>query len=97
MVFLDPSGMTILGPEDFLATEEDTGKVKRVIDGRVSQTVLDVVVSTNDSRGLICIDSKINDNKTFVFLYFTKSSSEGLLVIIYEPIMSCNQARPNEA
>jgi len=67
--------MTFLGPDDFLVTEEDTGKVKRVIDGRVYQTVLDVDVSTNDSRGLIGIDSEIIDNKTFVFLYFTESSS----------------------
>jgi glucose/arabinose dehydrogenase len=73
--FSRPTGMTFLGPDDFLVTEEDTGKVKRVIDGRVSQTVLDVDVSTNDSRGLIGIDSKIVDNKTFVFLYFTESSS----------------------
>jgi glucose/arabinose dehydrogenase len=73
--FSRPTGMTFLGPDDFLVTEEDTGKVKRVIDGRVSQTVLDVDVSTNDSRGLIGIDSKIIDNKTFVFLYFTESSS----------------------
>lgn len=74
--FSRPTGMTFLGPDDFLVTEEDTGKVKRVIDGRVSQTVLDVDVSTNDSRGLIGIDSKIVDNKTFVFLYFTESYSE---------------------
>ena len=73
--FSRPTGMTFLGPDDFLVTEEDTGIVKRVIDGRVSQTVLDVDVSTNDSRGLIGIDSKIVDNKTFVFLYFTESSS----------------------
>jgi glucose/arabinose dehydrogenase len=73
--FSRPTGMTFLGPDDFLVTEENTGKVKRVIDGRVSQTVLDVDVSTNDSRGLIGIDSKIIDNKTFVFLYFTESSS----------------------
>jgi|SoiMetStandDraft_2_1073263.scaffolds.fasta_scaffold17610_2 aldose sugar dehydrogenase len=73
--FSRPTGMTFLGPDDFLVTEEDTGKVKRVIDGRVYQTVLDVDVSTNDSRGLIGIDSEIIDNKTFVFLYFTESSS----------------------
>jgi hypothetical protein len=33
--FSRPTGMTFLGPDDFLVTEEDTGKVKRVIDGRV--------------------------------------------------------------
>lgn len=74
--FSRPTGMSFLGPNDFLVTEEDTGKVKRVIDGRISQTVLDVDVSTNDSRGLIGIDSMIVANKTFVFLYFTESSSK---------------------
>jgi aldose sugar dehydrogenase len=74
--FSRPTGMSFLGHNDFLVTEEDTGKVKRVIDGRTSQTVLDVDVSTNDSRGLIGIDSTIVANKTFVFLYFTESSSK---------------------
>lgn len=74
--FSRPTGMSFLGPNDFLVTEEDTGKVKRVIDGRISQTVLDVDVSTNDSRGLIGIDSTIVANKTFVFLNFTESSSK---------------------
>jgi aldose sugar dehydrogenase len=74
--FSRPTGMSFLGPNDFLVTEEDTGKVKRVIDGRISQTVLDVDVSTNDSRGLIGIDSTIVANKTFVFLYFTESPSK---------------------
>jgi aldose sugar dehydrogenase len=73
--FSRPTGMSFLGPDDFLVIEEDTGKVKRVVDGQVSQTVLDVDVSTDDSRGLIGIDSNIIDNKTFVFLYFTESSS----------------------
>jgi aldose sugar dehydrogenase len=73
--FSRPTGMSFLGPNDFLVTEEDTGIVKRVIDGRVSQTILDVDVSTNDSRGLIGIDSKIVANNTFVFLYFTESFS----------------------
>ena len=74
--FSRPTGMSFLGPNDFLVTEEDTGKVKRVIDGRISQTVLDVDVSTNDSRGLIGIDSTNVANKTFIFLYFTESSSK---------------------
>lgn len=70
-----PTGISFLGPNDFLVIEEDTGKVKRVIDGQVSKTVLDVNVSTNDSRGLLGIDSITRDNKTLVFLYFTESSS----------------------
>lgn len=70
-----PAGLTFLAPDDFLVIEEDTGKVKRVIDGEVSQTILDLDVSTDDSRGLIGIDSYQNGSKTFVFLYYTESSS----------------------
>lgn len=70
-----PTGLTFLGPDDFLVIEEDTGKVKRVIDGEISQPILDLNVSTDDSRGLIGIDSNQNGSKTFVFLYYTESSS----------------------
>jgi glucose/arabinose dehydrogenase len=73
--FSRPTGISFLGPDDFLVIEEDTGKVKRIIDGNMPQTILDVEVSTNDSRGLIGIDSTIISNKTFVFVYFTESSS----------------------
>ena len=70
-----PTGISFLKPNDFLVIEEDTGMVKRVTDGEVSETVLTVDVSTDDSRGLIGIDSTIAEGKTFIFLYFTESSS----------------------
>ena len=65
---LRPTGLTFLGPDDFLVIEEDTGMVKRVIDGEITQTILDLDVSTADSRGLIGIDSYQNGSRTFVFL-----------------------------
>src|SRR6187200_1582186 len=52
-----PTGISFLAPNDFLIIEEDTGKVKRVINGQVTQTILDLPVSTTDSRGLLGIDS----------------------------------------
>ena len=70
-----PTGISFIGHDDFLVIEEDTGEVKRVVDGQVTQTILDLNVSTDDSRGLIGIDSVRNGNKTLVFLYFTESSS----------------------
>ena len=70
-----PTGLTFLGPGDFIVIEEDTGMVKRITNGEISQTLLDLDVSTDDSRGLIGIDSFHNGSKTFVFLYFTESSS----------------------
>ena len=75
--FSRPTGISFIGDNSFLVIEEDTGEVKQVIDGRVIQTILDLDVSTDDSRGLIGIDSFEDGNKTFVFLYFTESSSSG--------------------
>jgi glucose/arabinose dehydrogenase len=69
-----PTGISFIDNKDFLVIEEDTGKVKRVTDGQVAQTILDLNVSTDDSRGLIGIDSVRDGSKTFVFLYFTESS-----------------------
>lgn len=70
-----PTGITFIGPDEFLVIEEDTGKIKRVIDGQVTQTILDLNVATDDSRGLLGIDSTRNGNTTLVFLYLTESSS----------------------
>jgi hypothetical protein len=70
-----PTGLTFLGQDDFLVIEEDTGKIKRVIDGEITQTLLDLDVSADNCRGLIAIDSYQNGSKTFVFLYYTESSS----------------------
>ena len=72
--FTRPTGISFLGPNDFLVIEEDTGKVKRVVNGQPPQTILDVNVATSDSRGLLGIDSVVGSS-TFVFLYFTESSS----------------------
>ena len=70
-----PTGISFIDHDDFLVIEEDTGEVKRVIDGQVTQTILDLDVSTDDSRGLIGIDSASDGKKILVFLYFTESSS----------------------
>jgi aldose sugar dehydrogenase len=73
--FSRPTGISFLGSNDFLVIEENTGKVKRVVNGQSPQIVLDVNVATTDSRGLLGIDSVVAGNSTFVFLYFTESSS----------------------
>ena len=77
-----PTGLTFLGPDDFLVIEEDTGKVKRVIDGEITQTLLDLDVSTDDSRGLIGIDSYQNGSKTFVFLYILNHHHRVMAIVI---------------
>jgi aldose sugar dehydrogenase len=70
-----PTGLSFIDNNNLLVIEEDTGKVKQVIEGQDAQTILDLDVSTDNSRGLIGIDSIEDGNNTFVFLYFTESSS----------------------
>ena len=77
-----PTGLAFLDPNSFLVIEEDSGKVKRVIDGGIAQTILDLDVSSDDSRGLIGMDLYQNGSRTFVFLYYTESSSSGDGMII---------------
>jgi aldose sugar dehydrogenase len=48
-----PSSMAFLGPNDFLIAEKNTGKVKRVVNGVVQSTVLDLSVNNASERGLL--------------------------------------------
>jgi aldose sugar dehydrogenase len=50
-----PTSIAFLGPDDMLMLEKDTGKVKRVVDGAVSATVLDLAVNNFSERGLLGI------------------------------------------
>jgi len=48
-----PTSIAFIGPDDMLVLEKDTGKVKRVVDGVVSATVLDLAVNNFQERGLL--------------------------------------------
>ena len=50
-----PIGIAFLGPDDMLVLEKDTGQVKRVVNGVVDGTVLDLGVNRNSERGLLGI------------------------------------------
>jgi glucose/arabinose dehydrogenase len=50
-----PSTMAFLGPNDFLVLEKNTGAVKRVVNGSVQGTVLDLSVNNASERGLLGI------------------------------------------
>jgi glucose/arabinose dehydrogenase len=50
-----PTTMAFLGPNDFLVLEKSTGKVKRVVNGAVRATVLDLSVNGASERGLLGI------------------------------------------
>src|SRR5688572_4763091 len=50
-----PTSIAFLGDDDLLVLEKDSGKVKRVVDGDVTGTVLDLAVNNFSERGLIGI------------------------------------------
>jgi hypothetical protein len=71
-----PIGIAFLGANDMLVVEKNTGRVKRVVDGSVTTTVLDLGVNNNSERGLLSIalhpDFPRNPG---VYLYWTCRST----------------------
>jgi glucose/arabinose dehydrogenase len=72
----EPSSMAFLGPDDILVLDRDEGKVFRVTHGIQSDPLLDVNVATNGYRGLLGVADSVNQNNTYVFLYYTQSASQ---------------------
>jgi aldose sugar dehydrogenase len=50
-----PIGIAFLGSDDMLVLEKDSGRVRRVVGGVVTATVLDLGVNSNSERGLLGI------------------------------------------
>jgi glucose/arabinose dehydrogenase len=74
-----PTGMAFLGPDDILVIGKNTGKVTRIINGKILQEpLLDVNVANQVERGLLGIAVAKNDiaDKTYVFLYYTESEKQ---------------------
>jgi hypothetical protein len=71
-----PVNIGFLKKNDFLVTEKATGKVKRVVNGVVTATVLDLPVNSASERGLLglALHPKFKENH-FVYLYWTESST----------------------
>jgi len=71
-----PTSMAFLGPDDILVLEKATGQVRRVVDGAIQGTVLDLAVNSASERGLLGIalhpDFPANPG---VYLYWTESST----------------------
>jgi glucose/arabinose dehydrogenase len=74
--FTNPTGMAFLGPSDFFVIEKDSGRVRRVIDGVIQSTVLDLGVNFASERGLLGIalhpDFPFNPG---VYLFWTQSTT----------------------
>src|SRR5215218_7467479 len=73
-----PTTMAFLGPNDFFVLEKATGQVKRVVNGVVQGTVLDLAVNSGSERGLLGIalhpDFPSNPG---VYLFWTESTTGG--------------------
>jgi glucose/arabinose dehydrogenase len=71
-----PISMAFLGPNDFFVLEKATGQVKRVVNGMVQGTALDLAVNSGSERGLlgIALHPDFADNG-FVYLYWTESTT----------------------
>lgn len=74
--FVTPIQMAFLGSNDFLVLEKNTGKVVRVTDGAIQNTVLDLPVNFGSERGLLGIALHPNFPATpWVYLYWVESPS----------------------
>ncbi len=68
-----PTSIAFIEKDDFLILEKETGLVKRVIDRKISEPLLQLNVNGKDERGLLGIDIyKKNiqqDLRLFTFIY----------------------------
>ncbi|MCA1578725.1 MAG: PQQ-dependent sugar dehydrogenase [Acidobacteria bacterium] len=74
--FDQPIGIAFLGANDFFVLERATGKVKRIVNGVLHSTALDLPVNNASERGLlgIALHPRFAQNG-FVYLFWTESST----------------------
>jgi aldose sugar dehydrogenase len=79
------TSFAFIGANDFLILEKATGRVKRVTNGVVVATVLDLPVNSNSERGLlgIALDPNFASNGN-VYLYWTESSTGADSTVVTE-------------
>ena len=71
-----PTAFAFLGPDDLLVLEKNSGTVKRVVNGAVQDTVLDLAVNNASERGLLGIALHPNfPDDPGGYLYWTCSST----------------------
>jgi glucose/arabinose dehydrogenase len=71
-----PITIAFLGPNDILVSEKNTGQVKRIVNGSVQGTVLDLAVNFGSERGLLgsALHPAFPSNPS-VYLYWTESTT----------------------
>ena len=71
-----PTSFAFIGADDILVLEKNNGQVKRVVNGSVTDTVLDLAVNFASERGLLGIALHPAFPATpHVFLYWTESTT----------------------
>ena len=71
-----PTAMAFLGEDDFLILEKNTGRVKRVTNGTIVATAIDLHVNNNSERGLLGIALHPDfPGNPGVYLYWTESTT----------------------
>jgi glucose/arabinose dehydrogenase len=69
-----PTAMAFLDDNRTLVLEKDNGTVRLVEDGVLQEEpLLDVAVANENERGMLGIDVSVENDTTYVFLYFTES------------------------
>jgi glucose/arabinose dehydrogenase len=80
-----PTTMAFLGPNDFFVLEKASGQVKRVVNGVVQSTVLDLAVNSGSERGLLGIALHPDFPATpHVYLYWTESTTGADTTVLSE-------------
>jgi glucose/arabinose dehydrogenase len=72
------TSMAFLGPNDMIVLEKAKGTVQRIINGTMqNESLLDVPVNYKGGRGMlgVTVASHKNSGSTFIYLYFTQSST----------------------
>jgi aldose sugar dehydrogenase len=73
--------MAFIGPDDILVLEKNNGTVERITNGnKWAEAMLDLDVSYSDERGMLGIaiaENEANNSNPYVFLYYTKSETNG--------------------
>src|SRR5262249_21908930 len=71
-----PTSMAFIGPSDFLVLEKASGRVRRVSNGVIQATVLDLAVNSGSERGLLGIALQPDfPGNPGVYLYWTESTT----------------------
>jgi glucose/arabinose dehydrogenase len=71
-----PTTMAFLGTDDILVLEKNTGRVRRIVNGVVQGTVLDLAVNFGSERGLLGIALHPGfPSNPGVYLYWTESTT----------------------